>query len=81
MAYRKSNDNWKQMLIRLDEMGERAFFMHLLIKSHSNHMIQWFRTGTNSSGYNPRKLFWCAMRRWHVSASSDARVIAIFKKM
>lgn len=55
MAYRKSNDNWKQMLIRLDEMGERAFFMHLLVTRGTTKHIQRMRT--SESGRSLKSLF------------------------
>jgi hypothetical protein len=44
MAYRKSNDNWKQLLLKLDELGVKPLFIHLLVTRWTWQHIEDVRT-------------------------------------
>lgn len=56
MAYRKSNDNWKQLLIKLDEIGVKPLFIHLLVTRWTWKHVDYLRTGHGMSGVPIHKL-------------------------
>jgi hypothetical protein len=81
MAYRKSNDNWKQMLIRLDEMGERAFFMHLLVTRWTNRHVQEMRTSSHWSGLDMKSVFYYSIKGSCDSLYTLTRFEAIYRDL
>lgn len=81
MSYRKSNDNWKQLLIRLDELGERAFFIHLLVNRCTNKHVQQMRTSRCMAGKIPAYLFYDSVRGVCESKHELQRFQHIYNKL
>ena len=80
MSYRESNDNWKQMLIILDEMGDRAFFIHLLV-TRSSESIQELRSGQWFACKSLRNLFFAAMADCAKNIEDSERLLTIHYKL
>ncbi len=57
MSYRKSNDNWKQLLLKLDELGEKPWFIHTFTTNLTNEAQDFYRCSPRTSGKTPVVLF------------------------
>lgn len=55
MRRRESNDNWKQLLIKLERLGVKPWFIHRLTTDWNRSHLEYVRT--QCSQYTPRVLF------------------------
>ena len=60
MSYRNSNDNWQQMLLKLDELGVKPWFIHILVTRWKPSHVEYLRK--KCSHLAPHYLFHSALR-------------------
>lgn len=79
MAYRKSNDNWKQLLIKLDEIGAKPFFIHLLVTRWTWKHFEYMRRVC--SGQTPKALFYNSLKGCVETTQENDELIAIYNQL
>ena len=66
MSYRKSNDNWQQMLLKLDALGVKPWFIYKAVTLLPVEELEYYRTDLRMSGLNPVALFTAVLHNFMV---------------